>query len=49
MRTTMNNVRKIKKGQFRVPIIIKMIDWKSSLALEAKARIEKLTLKTNKK
>jgi len=49
MRNTINNVRKLKKGQFKVPIIIKIIDWKSSLALESKEMIEKLTLKSNKK
>ncbi|RZK06776.1 MAG: hypothetical protein EOO43_21730, partial [Flavobacterium sp.] len=49
IRNAINMVRKTKMNQLRAPIIIKMIDWKSALALETKERIEKITLKSNKR
>jgi len=49
IRTSINGVRKIKKDQFKAPIIIHMVDWKSSLSGEVKDKIEKMTLKTNRK
>lgn len=49
VRNAINIVRKTKAGQFRAPIIIKMVDWKSALAIQAKEKIDKITLKTNKK
>lgn len=49
IRLAINSVRKAKGDQLRAPIIIKMIDWKSALAIHAKEKIEKITLKTNKK
>jgi len=49
IRNAINMVRKTKLNQLRAPIIIKMIDWKSALALEAKEKIEKITLKSNKR
>jgi DDHD domain/Putative serine esterase (DUF676) len=48
-RESINTVRKIKKGQFKNPIILKVIDWKTQLTLEVKQKIEKITLKTNQK
>jgi len=49
IRNAINMVRKTKMNQLRAPIIIKMIDWKSALALEAKEKIEKITLRSNKR
>jgi hypothetical protein len=49
MRTSINAVRKVKKDQFRAPIILHMVDWKSSLSIEVKDKIERMTLKANKK
>ena len=49
IRLAINAVRKAKGDQLRAPIIIKMIDWKSALAIHAKEKIEKITLKSNKK
>lgn len=48
-RESINTVRKLKKGQFKNPLILKVIDWKTQLNLEVKQKIEKITLKTNQK